>query len=81
MNFWKTEKDYLAAVEYAELEFGPDHIETGAALVELAKFYERDGRLEAANACDDRIHSIMEDYLTKFIDKNALTRGWFIRLR
>ncbi|HEY9758823.1 MAG TPA: hypothetical protein V6C97_26885 [Oculatellaceae cyanobacterium] len=61
----KTEKDYLAAVQAAESEFGPMHVQTGAALVELAKYYERVGLLDAANDCDERIHGILEKYLSK----------------
>ncbi len=60
MNSLKTEKDYLGAVRRAEVEFGPDHVQTGAALVELAKFYERCGLLDAANDCDERIHGILQ---------------------
>jgi hypothetical protein len=61
----RTEEEYLAAVKYAELEFGPDHLQTGDALVALAEFYERCGLLEAANACDERIHEILEKYLSR----------------
>ena len=59
----RTEADYKQAVADAEAEFGPDHVQTGAALVDLAKYYERLGLLDAANDCDDRIHGILEKYL------------------
>jgi uncharacterized protein YciU (UPF0263 family) len=49
-------------VKRAELEFGPEHLQTGDALVALAKFYERCGLLDAANDCDERIHGILEKY-------------------
>ncbi|HEY9680661.1 MAG TPA: hypothetical protein V6C86_03625 [Oculatellaceae cyanobacterium] len=62
MNSTKTEKDYLAAVQSAEAKFGPDHLQTGDALVELAKFYERVGLLDAANDCYDRMNGILEKY-------------------
>lgn len=81
MNSLKTEKDYLAAVRRAEIEFGPEHIQTGDALVQLAKFYEHCGLLQAESNCDERIHAIMEAYLNEFIDKKALNRGLFVRLR
>jgi hypothetical protein len=59
----KTEADYKQALADAEAEFGPDSIMTGDALVDLARFYERCGLLNAANDCDERIHKILERYL------------------
>ncbi|HEY9684275.1 MAG TPA: hypothetical protein V6C86_22035 [Oculatellaceae cyanobacterium] len=62
MSMLKTENDYLAVVRRAEIEFGPNHVQTGDALVELAKFYERVGLLDAANDCYDRMNGILERY-------------------
>jgi hypothetical protein len=59
----RTEADYKQAVAEAEAEYGPDSIMTGDALVDLARFYERCGLLDAANDCDERIHGILEKYL------------------
>jgi hypothetical protein len=61
----RTEADYKHAVTDAEVEFGPDSILTGDALVDLARFYERSGLLDAANDCDERIRGILERYLLK----------------
>lgn len=60
----RTEQDYLEAVKDAEITYGPDHIKTGNALVALAEFYERSGLLDRANACDERIHEILEKFLS-----------------
>ncbi|HEY9753601.1 MAG TPA: hypothetical protein V6C97_00415 [Oculatellaceae cyanobacterium] len=62
MSTLKTENDYLAAVRRAEIEFGPNHVQTGNVLVELANFYERVGLLDAANDCYDRMNGILEKY-------------------
>jgi hypothetical protein len=59
----RTEVDYKRAVADAEAEYGPDSILTGDALVDLARFYERCGLLDAAKDCDERIHGILERYL------------------
>ena len=63
MRSLKRETDYLAAVERAESEYGPDHLQTGDALVALAKFYESAGLFRSASACDERIQLILEKYL------------------
>jgi hypothetical protein len=78
---WLAElKKFYPAVRVSELvnirvsdidpEFGPDQVQTGAALVDLAKYYERLGLLDAANDCDDRIHGILENYL---LEKSGAT--------
>jgi hypothetical protein len=60
----RTESDYKQAVADAVAEFGPDSILTGDALVNLARFYEQYGLLDAANDCDERIRGILEKYLS-----------------
>lgn len=59
----RTEQDYLDAVRSAELKYGRDHLQTGDALVALAKFYERAGLIKKRDVCDARIREILEKFL------------------
>lgn len=60
----RTEQDYLDAVRSAELKYGREHLQTGDALVALAKFYERAGLLDKRDVCDERIRDILEKFLS-----------------
>lgn len=57
------EKRLKASLKIAEERFGPDHLNTGHALVQLAEFYLANNRRAESDRCHERIRRIIELWL------------------
>ncbi|HEY9684274.1 MAG TPA: hypothetical protein V6C86_22030 [Oculatellaceae cyanobacterium] len=58
-------KDLLiAAADYVEEQFGPYHLETGAGLIQLARYYDGSGLLDSDGISEQRIQEILQSFLS-----------------
>lgn len=66
MSWQKNEKqkELVDAAQYAEKEFGAYHVDTGAGLIQLARYYEGSGFLDSDGLCEQRIQEILQSFLS-----------------
>ncbi|HEY9753602.1 MAG TPA: hypothetical protein V6C97_00420 [Oculatellaceae cyanobacterium] len=64
---WKKnekEKELFPAAQYAEEQFGAYHVETGAGLIQLARYYDGSGLLDSDGISEQRIQEILQSFLS-----------------
>ena len=54
------ESTWADAVMFAEKAYGDTDIKVASALADLASFYAKHGKIDKAQACNRRIHEILE---------------------
>lgn len=60
----KKQKELIQAAQYAQQEFGAYHVDSGAGLIELGRYYEGLGLLDADGICEQRIQEILQSFLS-----------------
>ncbi|HEY9680645.1 MAG TPA: hypothetical protein V6C86_03545 [Oculatellaceae cyanobacterium] len=58
------EKELFLAAQYAGEQFGPYHLETGAGLIRLARYYDGSGLLDSDDISEQRIQEILQSFLS-----------------
>lgn len=58
------QKELSQAAQHAEKEFGAYHIETGAGLIQMARYYGGSGLLDSDGISEQRVQEILQSFLS-----------------
>ncbi len=66
MSWSEKQKELLFhAAQYAEQQFGAYHVDTGAGLIGLARYYEGSGLLDSDGISEQRVQEILQTFLSQ----------------
>ncbi|HEY9758824.1 MAG TPA: hypothetical protein V6C97_26890 [Oculatellaceae cyanobacterium] len=64
LNKNEKQKELAQAAEYAGEQFGAYHVETGAGLIQLARYYAGSGLLDSDGISEQRVQEILQSFLS-----------------